>query len=677
MMWREANVLRVSCHAAKDTSRLSYSAEQFTVLKGLEPVRLRPGMYTRTTCPTHIVQELIDNSADEALAGQASRIEVTLETDGSVIVEDNGRGIPVGIPPGETRPAAELAFTTLHAGGKFDKSDQASAYRFSGGLHGVGVAVTNALSHRLEVEIHTRDPEGGSYGVYRLGFADGSVEKALSRIDTCSARSHGTRVQVWPDPRYFDSPKVNLRELTHLLRAKAILLPGLRVMLKVPEQEPLLWKYDAGLAEYLGEMLADAEPITPIFAGEAYQADDVGGFAKGEGATWALCWSSQANPRPETYVNLIPTLDGGTHESGFRAGIFEAVRSFMEHHSLVPAKVKLVQDDVTGKMALVLSARILDPQFQGQTKDKLTSRDAYKLMVQTIRDPLELWLNSYPEAGKAIVEQAIQSAQLRSRAAQKVERKKGSGLATLPGKLTDCESEDIQRNELFLVEGDSAGGSAKASRDKEYQALLPLRGKVLNTWEVDADLIFKNQEVHNMAVALGIDAHKVTDDPERVLAGLRYGKIMILSDADVDGSHIQVLILTLFLRHFPALLRRNHVFVVKPPLYRVDATWRGKARKIYCENEADRDVAMDRLLTEGVRESAISVQRFKGLGEMNPDQLWETAMCPDTRTLVPLTMTLADQEMLSARFTLLMGKQSASGRREWMERDGWTADLDI
>ena len=655
----------------------NYSADQFTVLKGLEPVRLRPGMYTRTTCPTHIVQELIDNSADEALAGQATQIDVTVCPDGSVIVEDNGRGIPVGIPPGESRPAAELAFTTLHAGGKFDKTDQASAYRFSGGLHGVGVAVTNALSKRVVVDIHTRDPEGSGYGHYRLSFADSAIEEPLVRMENSTSRKHGTRVQVWPDARYFDSNRVNIRELTHLLRSKAILLPGLRVTLSLPEQEPILWQYDAGLSGYLEELLADTETITPIFTQAVYQNDDSHGFAEGEGANWAICWAAQGCPKPETYVNLIPTLDGGTHESGFRAGVFEAVRSFMEHHSLMPAKVKLVQEDVTGKMALVLSARILDPQFQGQTKDKLTSREAYKLMVQTIRDPLELWLNSHPEAGRAIVEQAIQSAQLRSRAAKKVERKKGSGLATLPGKLTDCESTDIQRNELFLVEGDSAGGSAKAARDKEYQALLPLRGKVLNTWEVDADLIFKNQEVHNMAVALGIEPHGVDADPEQVLAGLRYGNIMILSDADVDGSHIQVLILTLFLRHFPALLRRGHVFVVKPPLYRVDTTWRGKVRKIYCEAEAERDAAMERLRAEGVKESAISVQRFKGLGEMNPDQLWETALCPDTRSLVPLTMTLSEQAFLQERFNLLMGKQSAGERRAWMERDGWTADLDV
>ncbi len=656
---------------------MTYSAEQFTVLKGLEPVRLRPGMYTRTTCPTHIIQELIDNSADEALAGHATQISVAVLPDGSVIVEDNGRGIPTGVPPGESRPAAELAFTTLHSGGKFDKADKASAYRFSGGLHGVGIAVTNALSKRVVVDIHTRDPEGSGYGHYRLSFADSAIEDPLTRIENSTSRKHGTRVQVWPDARYFDSARINIRELTHLLRSKAILLPGLQVTLSLPDQEPMVWQYDSGLSGYLEEMLADAETITPVFTQAVYQNDDSHGFAEGEGASWALCWVAQGGAKPETYVNLIPTMDGGTHEAGFRAGVFEAVRSFMEHHSLMPAKVKLIQDDVTGKMALVLSARILDPQFQGQTKDKLTSRDAYKLMTQTIRDPLELWLNSHLDAAKAIVEQAIQSAQIRSRSAQKVERKKGSGLATLPGKLTDCESEDIQRNELFLVEGDSAGGSAKASRDKEYQALLPLRGKVLNTWEVDADLIFKNQEVHNMAVALGVEPHQFSDDPDTVLAGLRYGKIMILSDADVDGSHIQVLILTLFLRHFPALLRRGHVYVVKPPLYRVDTTWRGKARKIYCEAEAERDAAIDRLRAEGVKETAISVQRFKGLGEMNPDQLWEAAMCPDTRLLVPLRIDEEDQSPIVEQFTILMGKQFASERRAWMEKDGWTAELDI
>ena len=653
-----------------------YTASQFTVLKGLEPVKLRPGMYTRTTCPTHIVQEVIDNAADEALAGHATKISVTLDREGCVTVEDNGRGIPVGIPPGESRPAAELAFTTLHAGGKFDKTDSQSAYRFSGGLHGVGVAVTNALSKRIEVEIKTRDPEGGGNGQYRIVFAGGDVAEPLTRLQDCGPRTHGTLIRIWPDGQYFDSPKIQLRELTHLLRSKAILLPGLQVTLTLPDQEPAVWQYAEGLRDYLQEIIVDAEPVTPIFPGALYQDGDQNGFAKGEGAAWALAWCA-SSPSPETYVNLIPTLNGGTHESGFRAGVFEAVRTFMEHHSLTPAKLKLVQEDVTGKMAFVLSARMLDPQFQGQTKDKLTSRDAHKLLSLSIKDPLELWLNSHPDVGKTIAELAIQNAQARTRAAQKIERKKGSGLATLPGKLTDCESEDIARNEIFLVEGDSAGGSAKMARDKEFQAILPLRGKVLNTWEVDRDVIFKNQEVHNMAVALGIEAHSANADPDAALTGLRYGKIIILSDADVDGSHIQVLLLTLFLRHFPALMMRGHVMVAKPPLYRVDATIRGKPRKVYCEAETERNATIERLLAEGVKEAAITVQRFKGLGEMNPDQLWETAMCPDTRTLMPLAIHPGEISALSTQFTLLMGKNEAGGRRAWMERDGWTADLDI
>ena len=658
-------------------SATSYSAENFAVLKGLEPVRLRPGMYTRTTCPTHLIQEVIDNAADEALAGFAKRIMVTVRDDGWVEIEDDGRGIPVGIPPGESRPAAELAFTTLHAGGKFDKTDKRSAYRFSGGLHGVGVAVTNALSHRVEVEIRTRDPAGGGNGVWRLAFAEGEVVEALTRVVDCGPRTHGTKVRVLPNPRYFDSAAINLKELTHLLRSKAILLPGLQVTLAIPGQEPKSWQYQSGMSDYLTELLTDAEASTPVFAGQKFMDGDVNGFAEGEGGAWAVAWCGEGAPRPESYVNLIPTLDGGTHESGFRAGVFEAVRTFMEHHGLTPAKIKIVQEDVTGKMAMVLSARLLDPQFQGQTKDKLTSRDAHRLLQQTIRDPMEIWLNAHPDAGKAIAELAIQTAQARTRAAQKVERKKGSGLATLPGKLTDCESEDIARNELFLVEGDSAGGSAKMARDKEFQAILPLRGKVLNTWEVERDLIFRNTEVHDMAVALGIDPHGHTADPDVVLAGLRYGRIIILSDADVDGSHIQVLLLTLFLRHFPALMLRGHVTVAKPPLYRVDATVRGKVRKVYCEMETERDAAIERLAAEGVKDGAVTVQRFKGLGEMNPEQLWETAMCPDTRTLVPLRIQPAEIVALRERFTLLMGRNEAGGRRAWMERDGWTADLDI
>ncbi len=648
----------------------AYTAESFTVLKGLEPVRARPGMYTRTASPAHIIQEVIDNSADEALAGFARRIKVTVNPDGWFSIKDDGRGIPLEVPPGEVRPAIELAFTTLHAGGKFNKQEAQSAYRFSGGLHGVGVAVTNALSRRLEVEVKRNG------GIWRIAFAEGEVVQPLQRVGDCNPKTHGTEIKVLPNPSYFDSPTVSIRELRHLLRSKALLLPGLTAMLQTAEQTEE-WCYPQGLAEYLPEVLQDRTPITPNFVGENYIQEAGGAFAPGEGAAWAIAWVAEDAPKTETYVNLIPTLEGGTHEAGFRAGIAEAVRAFMEHHGLMPAKMKLVQEDITSRLALVLSAKVLDPQFQGQTKDKLTNRDAYRLLIQTIRDPLEIWLNGHVEAGKAIAEMAVQAAQRRNKAAQKVEKRKGSGLATLPGKLTDCESTDLSRNELFLVEGDSAGGSAKTARDKEFQAILPLRGKVLNTWEVDRDQIFKNAEVHNMAIALGVDPHEADTDPGQALAGLRYGKVIIFSDADVDGSHIQVLLMTLFLRHFPALLLQGHVWVAKPPLYRVDATAKGKARKIYCEAEAERDKVLTLLKREGVKDTQITVQRFKGLGEMNPEQLWETGMSPDTRTLLPLQIKQENLSTSITRFTLLMGKSEASGRRAWLEADGWKAELDI
>lgn len=658
-----------------------YSADQFTVLKGLEPVRLRPGMYTRTDSPTHILQEVIDNAADEALAGHATEISVIVHDDGSITVADNGRGIPVGIPPGESQPAAVLAFSTLHAGGKFDKSDKDSAYRFSGGLHGVGVAVTNALSLRLTVEIVTKDPEDNGFGRYTLSFVNGGeLESPLTRLGPARSKDRGTSIRVWPDPRYFDQPKISIKELSRLLRSKAVLLPGITVHLTIPGSESQTWHYENGISDYLTDLLQTAEVSTEVFSGSNYVGPNGTdrGFAEGEGASWAMAWCTEGSPDPETYVNLIPTLAGGTHESGFRAGVFEAVQSFLNHHGLMPARIKLVQEDVTKSLAFVLSARILDPQFQGQTKEKLSSRESHKLLLHTIRDPLELWLHQHPEQGKLIAEQAVAAAQARTRAAQKIERRKSSGISTLPGKLTDCESTDLSRNELFLVEGDSAGGSAKMARDKDTQAILPLRGKVLNTWEVERDLIFRNQEVHDLAVAMGVDPHGPDPDTwPTALSVLRYGKIIVLSDADVDGSHIQVLLLTLFLQHFPGLLEQGHVFVAQPPLYRVDATVRGQVRKVYCAEESDRDTAIDRFRQDGVRPEKIAVQRFKGLGEMNPEQLWETAMCPDTRVLVPLTVQTSFLEETKKSFHRLMAKQESPWRRQWIEQEGWKAELDL
>ncbi|MDK9726429.1 MAG: type IIA DNA topoisomerase subunit B [Sterolibacteriaceae bacterium MAG5] len=656
-------------------SKKNYDESSFRVLKGLEPVRERPGMYTRTDSPAHIVQEVIDNAADEALAGFAKNIHVLMHLDGSVTITDDGRGIPVGLHPEEGVPVVVLAFTRLHAGGKFDKKSGNSAYAFSGGLHGVGVAVTNALSTRIDVEVRR---EGRAWGVQ---FSAGG-EKTTELIDLGSCgRQTGTRVRVWPDARYFDSPKIPMTELERLLRSKAVLLPGVKVYLDIeqPEGKPLTksWTYPDGLAGYLREQSGNTEPVAPLYAGEKYADASDESFAEGEGAAWALGWFAEAVPS-ESYVNLIPTVAGGTHESGLRAGVFEAVRSFIDHHALLPRGVKLQQEDVCGRMAYVLSARILDPQFQGQVKEKLNSREAVKLVAGMVRDPFEIWLNNHVDAGKAIAELSIRQALARQKSAQKVEKKKQSGVAVLPGKLTDCESTDIAENELFLVEGDSAGGSAKMARDKETQAILPLRGKVQNAWEIEAGRLFANAEIHDIAVALGVDPHgpdAVTD-----LSGLRYGKVVIMSDADVDGSHIQTLLLTLFYRHFPALIARGHVFMAQPPLYRIDVPAQGKkrpARRLYALDEGELDAIRDRLAKEGFRPDQIEIGRFKGLGEMNPDQLRETAMDPATRRVLPVAERPGMREETIKLFTLLMGKGEASSRRAWMEEKGHLVEADI
>ena len=651
----------------------NYDESSVRVLKGLEPVKERPGMYTRTTDPTHICQEVIDNAADEALGGFARKIAVTVHQDGSLTVEDDGRGIPVGLHPQEGVPVVELVFTRLHAGGKFNKKD-GGAYAFSGGLHGVGVSVTNALSTRLEVEVKR---EGG---VHKLVFSGGDVIEPLSRIGDCGPRTSGTRVRVWPDGKYFESPRYSMAELERLLRAKAVLLPGVAVTLTIERpsgDEVKVWQYPEGLKSYLAELCGDDEPIAPLFACEAYIGDDHEQFARGEGVQWAMAWFEDG-ASGESYVNLIPTPSGGTHEAGLRAGVFEAVKSFIDHHNLLPRGVKLMAEDVWSRVRFVLSARVLDPQFQGQTKDKLTSRDALKLIAGLARDPVELWLNQHVDAGKKIAELAIRQAQSRLKSVKKVEKKKGSGVAVLPGKLTDCESEDIERNELFLVEGDSAGGSAKLARDKEYQAILPLRGKVLNSWETDRDQLFSNAEIHDISVAIGVDPHGVDDTPD--LSGLRYGKIAILSDADVDGSHIQVLLLTLFFRHFPKLIDAGHIYIAQPPLFRVDVPGQGKnrpPRKLYALDEGEMTAILDRLRSEGVKETAWSISRFKGLGEMNPEQLKDTTMNPDTRRLSRVRVRTGALQQTRDMFVMLMGKGEASSRRSWMEAKGNEADVDI
>lgn len=632
-------------------------------------------MYTRTDSPCHIVQEVIDNAADEALAGFAKSIHVALHVDGSVTVTDDGRGIPVGLHAEEPVPVVILAFTRLHAGGKFDKRGGNSAYAFSGGLHGVGVAVTTALSTRVEVEVR-RDGKIHQLVLARGGEAIGDIRNA----GECG-RQTGTQVRIWPDPKYFDSPKIPVGELERLLRSKAVLLPGVKVYLEIeqPGGDRLskTWSYPQGLAQYLGEMTGEAESAAPLYAAEKFAPADDANFAEGEGAAWVLGWFAEPVPS-ESYVNLIPTVAGGTHESGLRSGVFDAVKSFIEHHGLLPRGIKLQQEDVCARMAFVLSARILDPQFQGQVKEKLNSREAVKLVAGMVRDPLEIWLNNHVDSGKAIADLSIKQALARQKNAQKVEKRKQSGVAILPGKLSDCESEDRGENEIFLVEGDSAGGSAKLARNKETQAILPLRGKVQNSWEIDADRLFANAEIHDIAVALGVDPHGPNAAPD--LAHLRYGKVVILSDADVDGSHIQTLLLTLFFRHFPALIERGHVYVAQPPLYRVDTPAHGKnrpARRLYALDDGELTAIRDRLTKEGFAPDKIEIGRFKGLGEMNPDQLRETAMDPATRRVLPVRVGNSSMAETLKTFTMLMGKGEASSRREWMEAKGDTVEADI
>ena len=658
-----------------------YSESSIRVLKGLEPVKQRPGMYTRTDNPLHVIQEVLDNSADEALAGFGKKLKVILHADGSVTIEDDGRGIPFGLHPEEKAPVIELVFTRLHAGGKFDKG-KGGAYNFSGGLHGVGVSVTNALGKRLEA---TSYREGSvAHIVFEGGDVTDPLQVRKAVIGDQSAagegprdRKSGTTVRVWPDAKYFESVVIPMAELTHLLRSKAVLMPGVTVtLLNEKTKETQSWLYKGGLADYLMQTL-NGDLVIPLFEGEGFADAQNDNFADGEGASWCVAFTEDGQPVRESYVNLIPTSAGGTHESGLRDGLFTAVKSFIELHSLLPKGVKLLPEDVFARASYVLSAKVLDPQFQGQIKERLNSRDAVRLVSSFVRPTLELWLNQHVEYGKKLAELAIRAAQSRQKAGQKVEKRKSSGVAVLPGKLTDCESKDIAHNEVFLVEGDSAGGSAKMGRDKESQAILPLRGKVLNTWEVDRDRLFANNEIHDISVAIGVDPHGPNDSPD--LTGLRYGKVCILSDADVDGSHIQVLLLTLFFRHFPKLIETGHVFVARPPLFRVDAPARGKkpASKAYALDDGELTAILDKLRKEGVREGAWSISRFKGLGEMNAEQLWDTTLNPDTRRLLPVALGAINFLETEILITKLMGKGEAAARRELMELHGDTVEVDI
>ncbi len=651
-----------------------YDEASVTKLRGIEPVQRLPGMYTRTTDPTHIVQEAIDNAADEAFGSHATRIDVTVHRDGSVSVADNGRGIPVGMHPTEKIPTVQLVFTELHAGAKFSKTEADAAYKFSGGLHGVGVSVTNALSSRLKVEIRR---EGG---VYKMAFADGEVVEKLKRTGATPKNENGTLLRIWPNKKYFDSGKVSAPELERIVRSKAVLLPGVAVTLNVEgaregqETVSRTWSYPEGMKGYLKDLLGDTEPVAPIFDGEKY-VQEANGFAVGEGAGWAFALVDESKGFGESYANLIPTPAGGTHEAGVRDGIFEAVKAFAEHHNMMPRGIKLQSDDVWSRTVYFLSAKVLEPQFHGQTKEKLSNRDAMKLVSSMVRDPFELWLNSHVDYGRKIAELVIRQAVERSRSVTKVERKKSSSVVMLPEKLTDCESSSIADNELYLVEGDSAGGSAKQARDKRFQAIYKMRGKALNSWEVKRDLLFSNAEIHDIAVAIGVDPHGNEDSPD--LSGLRYGKIASMTDADVDGAHIAVLLLTLFYRHFPKLIEGGHIYVACPPLYKMGIPAHGKrpAKNIYAVDDEELRSLRERAIEEGVKPDSIQTQRFKGLGEMNPEQLWETTLCPDTRRL--LQLRIDDREKTFELFNMLMSKKESERRCTWMEENGDQVEADV
>ncbi|MCX7962525.1 MAG: type IIA DNA topoisomerase subunit B [Burkholderiales bacterium] len=655
-------------------ARQAYDASAIQALKGLEPVRRMPGMYTHTVHPLHIVQEVLDNAVDEALAGYGRRIVVSVFKDGSVEVADEGRGVPVDLHPVEKRPAVEVAFTMLHAGAKFSRSGE-GVYHIAGGLHGVGVAVSNALSKRCEVTVY-RDGHK-----HTIVFEGGEVKQKL-KSERIRERRTGTVVRLWPDPKYFDSPHVPLAELEHLVRSKAYLLPGLTTVLRVEGKPEKSWTFARGMAEYFEYMLGERELVAPLFTGEKYfdekSAAEHAEIEPGEGAAWAVGWVAEGEVFADSHVNLIPTRSGGTHEAGFRNGLFEALLAFMETRSLQPKGVKLVADDLWSRACFTLSARIVRTQFHGQTKEKLTTRHAARLLELCVRDPFELWLNQHPEDGKRIAELAIEQAMARASRGKKFERKKSSGVATLPGKLVDCASDDIARNELFLVEGDSAGGSAKEARDKETQAVLPLRGKVLNTMSKDARTVLANKELQAIATAIGVDPHGAEDSPD--LSGLGYGKIILMTDADVDGGHIQALLLTFFFMHMPKLVEAGRVYVAQPPLYKVEVPAQGKgrpARRLYCLDDEELEEALAQLRKEKVKEGAWEILRFKGLGEMSPEQLWETTMNPDTRRLV--RMQLDSQQIERARkvFELLMDAGEAEGRRNWMREHWRTVEADV
>jgi len=655
-----------------------YDASKIKHIKGIKPIQIRPGMYTRVYNPNHIIYEVIDNAQDEALGGFSKILHVLLRADGYVEVSDGGRGIPVDIMEEEGRPAIEVIFTELHSGGKFDKENEESAYNFSGGLHGVGVSVTNALSSELIVQVKKDGKR------YQIGFKDGEIDSPLSVIDK-SIKGSGTKLIFKPNPKYFETDKINVDELKNYLKVKSVLLKDVDVVFQVEGSEPLTWKYDS-LKDYLIEQTEKNNGGAVLWVNQntieinKFIEKTDGKFKKGEGISCAIGFIEEGRKYIESFVNLIPTISGGRHETGLRSGLFDGLKSFMEHHGLIPPKITIEANDLWQKTCFVLSLKLADPSFQGQTKDTLISEPANKLVNFLTKDFFELWLNDNIEEAKRLSDLVINNASDRLKSEFKIERKKGNGQNVLPGKLSDCSLKVPSKTEIYLVEGDSAGGSAKQGRDRTIQAILPLKGKLANTWEVESHKIFQLNTVEDIACSIGVDPHLITDNVD--FTKLRYHKIFIMADADVDGRHIQVLLLTLFLKHFPRLILNGNIFIAQAPLYRINApkTKKNKNkldRKIYVVDDEELASEMKKLKKEGIEEDWVTVSRFKGLGEMNPEQLWETTMNPETRRLLKIVL---DEDHLNTdleMFDMLMVEKNAHRRRSWMEQKGNEAEVDI
>lgn len=656
-------------------SNQDYSAKNIKVLEGLDPIKKRPGMYTNTENPNHIIEEIIDNSADEILGGHASYIKVTHYKDGSISIEDDGRGIPVDIHEQTGKSALEVIFTSLHSGGKFDKeNEENSSYQFAGGLHGVGVCVTNALSNKLIVQVKKQGK------LYEMVFENGYVTQDIKALKSILKSEHGTMVRAYPNSKYFSEPNIDLKKLENALKAKAILLNGALIQLNIEKEngefKTIEWQYENGIESYINEIIDNTglDRALPVIHHQGFlsESNEEQGFRKGEGAEFAIVWSEFGSSHKESFVNLIPTRQGGTHESGLKNGLFDCIKVFAEQHALLPKGIKLTSDDIWGKLSFILSAKILEPEFQGQTKEKLNNRNAIKLIQMVSKSFFEHWINAHVDSGKMIVELAIKQAVARNKKDNNSKpRKSTNGVTLLPGKLTDCQSENPVESELFIVEGDSAGGSAKQGRNKAFQAIIPLKGKPLNTWEVNSEDALTNNEISDLSAAIGIDLHKKGDTVD--LSKLRYHKICILADADTDGYHIQTLLIGLFMQHFPALIENGHIYIAQAPLYRIDATIMGKnkqEKKIYVIDEEEKNKVMKKLEKEKVKAGTLKISRFKGLGEMNPSQLWETTLNPDTRRLIPVLIKDSSYTEAVENMDMLMSKKRSEDRKKWITEFG-------